>query len=93
MPVDFQSGCRIITCVETTNTNRETTMATQAKIVTVWLDETSDEHGWIVDTDTEEGGQSRTIEAFPPTAAGRKKAIAAGKREAKKRGVELQIRD
>ena len=26
------------------------------QIVTVWLDETSDEHGWIVDTDTELGG-------------------------------------
>ncbi len=40
--------------------------ATEAKIVTVWLDETSDatEPRWIVDTDIPGGGESTTLKEF-----------------------------
>lgn len=65
-------------------------MATK-KIVTVWLDQTSDEHGWIVDTDTEDGGESNTLKVFPPTEAGRKKANAYAKTAAEKRGCPVRL--
>ncbi len=48
----------------------------RTKIISVWLDETSEDHGWIVDIDIMDGGESDTIKTFPPTATGEKKAIA-----------------
>lgn len=62
------------------------------EIVTVWLDETSDEHGWVVDTDVTEGGQSRTLKVFPATDAGYRSAVACAEREAAKRGLAVEIR-
>ncbi len=65
---------------------------TTERIVTVWLDTTSDDHGWIVDTDTAGGGESETICVFPPDATGRKWAIAFGEHAAFCRGVRLEIK-
>jgi hypothetical protein len=46
------------------------------KIVTVWLDETSDagECRWIVDTDAVSGGDSETVRTFPGDEDGEKAA-------------------
>ncbi len=65
---------------------------TTERIVTVWLDTTSDDHGWIVGTDIAGGGESETIYVFPPDDTGRKWAIAFGKRAAFERGVRLEIK-
>ena len=64
---------------------------TTDRIVSVWLDETSDERGWVVDTDSPEGGQSRTLDVFPPTAEGREEAEAFARREGERRGCEVRI--
>lgn len=64
---------------------------TTRQIVTVWLDETSDDHGWIVDTDIEGGGESDTLKVFPPTAAGFDRAVSFAKRAASRRGCDLHL--
>jgi hypothetical protein len=68
-------------------------MSTTTKLVTVWLDETSDadEPRWIVDTDTEDGGESSTIKTYPGTAAGRAKAVEFGRAAAARRGCALRV--
>jgi len=45
---------------------------TATKIVTVWLDETTDagDCRWIVDTDIVGGGESETIRTFPGDESG-----------------------
>ena len=47
----------------------------RTKIISVWLDATSDDHGWVVDTDIMDGGESNTVRMFPPTSAGQKRAV------------------
>lgn len=69
---------------------KEATMAAD-RIVTVWLDTTSDDHGWIVDTDSPEGGESETIKVFPPTSAGKAKAVAFAQKAAARRGCEMKV--
>ena len=62
------------------------------RIVSVWLDETSnDEDGWIVDTDTTEGGQSDTLKVFPGTDAGFDRAVSYAKRAGIKRGCDVHL--
>lgn len=68
-------------------------MGTTNTIVTVWLDTTSDEAAWIVDTDTTEGGESTTIKTFPPTAAGYDRAVAFAQKAAARRGCEMRVND
>ena len=63
-----------------------TTATNQA--VTVWLDTTSDDHGWIVDVDDEAG--SETLKVFPPTNAGKKKANAYAIAVAVRRGLPVK---
>jgi hypothetical protein len=65
-------------------------MTTQT-IVSVWLDETSDDHGWTVDTDIEEGGESNTLRVFPPTNMGFDRAVAFAKRAGKQRNCDIRI--
>jgi len=62
-------------------------------IVTVWLDTTSDDHGWIVDTDTPEGGESNTLKVFPPTKAGKAKAVSFAGKAAARRGCPVRVND
>lgn len=64
---------------------------TAIKIVTVWLDKTSDECRWIVDTDIVGGGESATVKTFAPTEAGRTKAVKFAREYAAKRGLDLKI--
>lgn len=61
------------------------------RIVSVWLDDVSDEHGWIVDTDTDEGGESGTLKVFPPTDDGFERAVTFAKRAALKRGCDVHV--
>lgn len=63
----------------------------RTKIVTVWLDETSDECRWIVDEDIVSGGESNTIKAFLPTAEGFEKAVAFAEKAAAKRGCKMRV--
>jgi hypothetical protein len=60
-------------------------------IVTVWLDETSGNHGWIVDMDVEGGGENNTLKVFPPNKAGFERAIAFAKRAAIKRHCDVHL--
>jgi hypothetical protein len=61
-------------------------------IVSVWLDDTSDDHGWIVDTDAlRVGGESNTLKVFPPTGGGFDRAVRFGKRAAARRECDLHI--
>jgi hypothetical protein len=60
-------------------------------IVTVWLDTTSDDHGWVVDTDIVSGGESETIKMFPPTRDGYDRAVAFVQKAAAKRGCKSRI--
>lgn len=62
---------------------------TAAKIVTVWLDQTSDEAGWIVSTDVAGGGESETVRTFPPTMAGEKAARKFAAEYAERQGIEV----
>ena len=55
--------------------------------ISVWLDETSDDHGLIVSLDDEDG--SETLKTFPADDEGYRKALAAGKEIAAKRGLTL----
>ncbi len=59
------------------------------QVVTVWLDQDSDELAWIVDEDVKGFGQSRTIKAFPATNDGKNAAIAFAKRHAERLGCEM----
>lgn len=63
---------------------------TSERIITVWLDETSDEHGWVVDTDSPEGGESETLDVFPPTDEGYAEACEYAREEAERRGCEVR---
>lgn len=68
-------------------------MATANKrVVTVWLDETSDEHGWVVDTDAEAGGESETLRVFPADDAGYAAAVAFAGEAAAERGCEVLVK-
>lgn len=60
-------------------------------IISVWLDETSDRHGWIVDTDIASGGESKTLKVFKPTVAGFGKATEFAYMEALRRNCPLRI--
>ena len=62
------------------------------QIVTVWMDKTSDERRWIVDTDVVGGGESDTIKTFAPTDAGKKKAIKFANEYAAKKGLAVEVR-
>ena len=62
---------------------------TATKIVTVWLDQTSDEAGWIVDTDIAGGGESETVKTFPPTGTGEKAARKFAAEYAERKGLEV----
>lgn len=62
------------------------------QIVTVWLDETSDDHAWIVDTDVVGGGESSTIKTFPATDAGRLQAVEFATQYASTRGLTVEVR-
>lgn len=64
---------------------------TTTRIITVWLDETSDNHGWIVDTDSPEGGESETLKVFPATDAGFGRAVSFAKKAGVKRGCDIRI--
>lgn len=66
-------------------------METGTMIVSVWLDTTSDDHGWIVDTDVVGGGESETLRIFQPTAAGKKRAVAFAEAKAERLGCEMVI--
>jgi hypothetical protein len=66
-------------------------MATGTRIVTVWLDTTSDEHGWVVDTDSPDGGESETLKVFPPNRGGRADAVEYAKKVAARRGCEMRV--
>lgn len=61
------------------------------RIVSVWLDETSDcdDPQWIVDTDSADGGESDTIRCFAED--GFERAVRFAKRAAKKRGCDLHL--
>ena len=56
-----------------------------AQIVSVWLDTVSDDHAWIVDTDTLDGGESTTAQVFRATIGGKKKAMTFARCLGKKR--------
>lgn len=62
------------------------------QIVSVWLDTTSDDHGWVVDTDIVDGGESETIKMFPPTADGFRRAVSFAEKAAEKRGLEVEVK-
>ena len=59
------------------------------QIVTVWLDETSEEHAWIVDTSTKAGGESQTLRTFPPNDYGRGQALQYAKQKARQLECDL----
>jgi len=61
------------------------------KIVTVWLDETSDagERRWIVDSDIVGGGESETIRTFPGNATGETAARQFASEYAAANGLEI----
>jgi hypothetical protein len=68
-------------------------MIMTTKIVTVWLDETSDvdDPRWIVDTDTQEGGESETIAAYPGDDDGFDRAVSRAKKAGIKHGCDVHI--
>jgi chlorite dismutase len=63
--------------------------ATTNQVVTVWLDQDSDESAWIVDEDAKGFGESKTVKTFPATNNGKSAAIAFAKRHAERLGCEM----